>query len=738
MKRKDKIVEFMKSDAYIPMKASELLMVLAVPKSDENEFYALLEQLVREGRVLLLKRARYKAAGDNVITGRISCSRNGFFAFCIASDGKGDVFIAGENLSDAVDGDFAAVMIDSKKNERGAREGHVINVLERANSRITGVISKKRGEVAFIKPDNSGFLVQITARGNVAAEKGDRVLLQILEYAENGDMSCRIIKNLGAADELESCIEAVICANEIKTEFDPEVLAEAEDVCGEAVEVGKRRDLRADMIFTIDGEDARDFDDAVSCIKLENGRYRIGVHIADVTHYVKENGAIDKEAFSRGTSVYLPNRVIPMLPESLSNGACSLRPNEDRYTLSVFMDVDNEGNILSHELCSSVIRSCARLTYKNAAALIAGEDEELLKSCRKIVPELKRMKRVAGYLYKKRLKRGSINFDFPEGKIIVDKDGYPCDIVKEEREITHKIIEEFMLAANETVAFIAEEAKIPFVFRVHGEPEKDKIESFAKFAANFGYSLKKDKKNGVTPKALQELLDKVKGKPEEAMISRAMLRSLMKAEYKPQCDGHFGLAADYYCHFTSPIRRYPDLMVHRLLKAYAEKKPLDGCETIVSEAAKSSSKAETGAELCERHVENIMKAYYMSNFVGESFSGRISGITRFGIFVELDNTAEGLLRIENIYDDFYIYDEERHMLVGEKRKHTKKIGDKISVMIAKCNIMSGEIDFLPANATLKEINMFYGNMRKKQDERQEPRRQRRKTEKGRRVWKKSK
>lgn len=737
MERKDKIVEYMKSDEYIPLKSEELIAVLCVPEKDREEFLSILGELVREGRILPIRNGRYRATEENVVAGRILCSRTGFYAFAGVSDKKGDVFIPGEGLSDAVDGDYAAIMIDSEKNEKGAREGHVLQVLERGNTQITGVVSKKRGGMCFIKPDNSGIFVRITATDDVGAEKGERVLLEIKEYAKNGDMLCRIIKNLGAADDLKSCLEAAICSHGIKTEFDPETLTEARETAKALPEAEGRLDLRGETIFTVDGDEARDFDDAVSAVKVENGRYRIGVHIADVGHYVKPGTALDKEAFLRGTSVYTADRVIPMLPEELSNGICSLNPGEDRYALTVFMDVDSNGDILSHELCKTLIRSCERLTYRTAERLIADEDEELRRRYRKILPALKRMKRIAGYLSKKRNMRGSIDFDFQEGKILVDKNGYPCDITKEERGEAHKIIEEFMLAVNETVAEHAFGAKIPFVFRVHEPPTAEKTEAFAKFILNFGYSLKGQysKKDGIQPKTLQQLGEKIKGTPEEAMISRLMLRSLMKAEYREENLGHFGLAAKYYCHFTSPIRRYPDLVVHRILKDFIDGKNTDGYAAEMAETAKHSSGAETEAELTERDTDDIMKAWYMKKFVGESFCGKISGITKFGIFVELENTVEGLLRLENLHDDFYIYNEEKHILVGERKRRVKKIGDSIRVMVAKCDITAGTVDFLPADATLRDINMFYGNIRKKQDDRQEPRRKNRKHKKGRRYGK---
>ena len=724
MDRKERIVEFMKSEEYLPLKEEELIAVLGVPKSDTEEFKAVLKELVMEGKVLPVRKNRFKAAEKNIVTGRLRCSRHGFFGFVEASDENGDIFISGENLGDAIDGDFAAIMIETPKTEKNMREGRVIKVLERGNKRITGIVTKTSKTLFFIKPDNDGIFVQVTARAADGVQKGDRVLLDIKEYSKSGDILCAVVSNLGKAEDFKSCVEAAIYRHEIKREFDEETLNEAKTACGGTVSAEGRLDLRGQLIFTIDGDDARDFDDAVSVEKLENGNFRLGVHIADVTHYVRPETALDNEAFLRGTSVYLADRVIPMLPPELSNGICSLNPGEDRYTLSLFMEIDKNGDVLSHELFKSVIRSSFRLTYNIAAELLEGEDEALKKEYKEVVPALKKMKRLAGYLNKKRMKRGSINFDFPEAKIYVDEKGYPVSIKKEERKVSHKIIEEFMLVANETVAEYAFWAEIPFVYRVHEPPSPEKIDSFSRFIFNFGLVIKgrTDKDEGIHPKALQKILEKIEGTPEEEMISRYMLRSLMKAEYKPQNSGHFGLAAKYYCHFTSPIRRYPDLMIHRILKDFLDGKSLEKYEIIVNEAAKHSSETERNAELLERDVDDLMKARYMSKFIGESFEGRISGVTKFGLFVELENTIEGLVRLENMHDDFYVYDEDRRMVIGERRKKKYKIGDSFRVMAARCDYLTGSIDFLPADADLGALNKFYGNLRKRQDDRQDLRR----------------
>ncbi len=739
MERKDRIVEYMKTPEYLPLKEEELGAVLCVPKEDMEEFRKILHELVMEGRVLPVRKSRFKATEKNMVTGKVRCNGRGFFAFVEATDDGGDVFIGGDKLLDAIDGDFAVCMIDSQKDDRNMREGHIIRVLERGNKRITGVIKKQDKRRCFIKPDNDGIFVQVTAPLSDIAKKGDRVLLDIKEYGKNGDILGEITGNLGNAEALKSCIEAAIYRYDIKREFDEETLKEAWVSPKTVSETQDRRDLRAELIFTIDGDDARDFDDAVSVEELPNHNYKLGVHIADVTHYVKPDSALDSEAYLRGTSVYLADRVIPMLPKELSNGICSLNPGVDRYTLSVYMEIDKDGNVVSHEIFKGVICSKARLTYNIAAELLEGDNPQLKEKYKEVLPSLEMMRTLAGYLNNKREKRGSINFDFPEAKVLVDSDGYPDGIDKEEREISHKIIEEFMLVANETVAEYAFWAEMPCMYRVHEPPTQEKIEGFRRFILNFGLGFKGklDKDEGIHPKVLQGILDKIKGTPEEEMISKYMLRSLMKAEYRSENLGHFGLAAKYYCHFTSPIRRYPDLVVHRILKDFLEGKDVEGYRGGLAEAAKHSSKKERDAELLERDVDDIMKAQYMSRFIGESFLGKISGVTKFGIFVELENTVEGLLRLENLHDDYYIYDEERRACIGERKKKIYKIGDDFSVMLARCDVFSGSIDFLPADADLTSINRFYSNIRKKQDDRQGLRRSiRRKTRgKGRRYGK---
>ncbi len=729
MDRKDRIVEYMKSPEYIPLKRDELIAVLGVPKEDFNEFDKLIEELIIEGKITTVRNGRFKWAGKKVLAGILRCNKNGFFGFLEAEDGGGDVFIAGEKFFGAIDGD--RVLVGLEKSSRESREGRVINIIKRGRTTLTGEIVRVQNKVYRIKPDNRSIFSGVSVEISPMAEVGDRVLLEITEFSKNGDIEGKIIKNLGKAEELKSFIEAKISEYGIKSEFDPDTLAEAKTTPKEVTDIGDRRDLRDELIFTIDGDDARDFDDAVSLEELPNGNFKLGVHIADVTHYVREGSAIDREVRLRGTSVYLADRVIPMLPIELSNGICSLNPQVDRYTLSVNMEIDKGGNVVSHEIFKGVIRSKRRLTYNIVAELLESDDENLKKEYQDVLPTLKLMKKVSSYINRKRFDRGSINFDFPESKIIVDKDGYPKGIEKVDRNIAHKIIEEFMLVANETVAEFAFWGELPFVYRVHEVPTAEKTESFVKFLLNFGLSLKGrwNKEEGVHPKTLQGILDKILGTPEEAIISKHMLRSLMKAEYKEENLGHFGLAAKYYCHFTSPIRRYPDLTVHRILKDFLDGKDTEKYWGEVGEISKISSKTERDAELCERDVDDIMKAQYMSKFIGEVYEGSVSGITKFGLFIELDNTVEGLIRLENLHDDYYEFDETRQILVGRRKKKILSIGDRMSVMVARCDLLMGSIDFLPANATIGEVNQFYKNTIKRKEEIKKSRR------KGRRTYK---
>lgn len=542
------------------------------------------------------------------------------------------------------------------------------------------------------------------------AKPGDRVLTGITGYEKDSKLTGRILKILGDATSLKSNIDAILFTAGIQQEFAPETLEQAGNISQEIspADLEGRLDLRDKLTFTIDGSDARDFDDAVSIDILDNGNYSLGVHIADVTHYVTPGSPLDKEAFLRGTSVYLPDRVIPMLPVVLSNGICSLNPHVDRLTLSVFMEINKNGDTVSFSLKKSVIRSAERMTYDDAAALLAGTDETLTNRYGTILPILKQMEELAAILHHRREERGSINFDFPESKIIVDDGGEPVSIVRAERKISHKIIEEFMLRANETIAEYAFWSELPFVYRVHEAPDSEKIRDLNRFVSNFGLGVKGkfDQDNPIRPKAIQQLLQAVEGMNEEHMISVYVLRSLMKAEYKPENTGHFGLSAKYYCHFTSPIRRYPDLAIHRILKDFLEEGNIPGkYETFAEKASKHSSEMERTAEEAERDTDDLMKTYYMAQFIGESFPGIISGIMNFGIFVELENSVEGLIRLENMKDDFYVFDENQRLICGERTGRTYRIGDSLDVTLVNADILSRAIDFIPTrDATEKNMD----------------------------------
>lgn len=687
MERKERIFAFMNQDEYVPLTFSELALVLCVPETDLDEFSDILDELIMDGKIFLSRKSRYAVCEKNLLfPGVLRTNPRGRFGFVTCENFDDDIYIPKDSLATAIDSDYVLVKITGK--ERGRYEGVIKEVLERRNTTISAVFTDNFLAI----PDNTRIFGTIKITDPGSAKIGDRVLLELTEFAKNGDIFAEVISVLGNSRDIKTLTEAIIFEHNIEKDFSPKTLCEADKFPDEISDSDTkgRLDLTDEVIFTIDGDDARDFDDAVSLKKLENGNFELGVHIADVTHYVTPGTSLENDAFSRATSVYLPDRVIPMLPERLSNGLCSLNPNVKRLTLSVIMEIDKNGQVISNTITKSVIRSCERMTYNNVAKIFDG-DEELCKKYAHIVPTLKSMLDLSHILQKRRDARGSINFDFPESKVLLGSDGFPTDIVKVTRNDAHKLIEEFMLIANETVAEFAFWSDIPFVYRVHQEPDGEKIESFRRFIGGFGLYIKG---NEVYPKDLQQILDEVKDTPNEVLIGTYMLRSLMKAEYLPVCDGHFGLATKYYCHFTSPIRRYPDLIIHRILKDFLDGKDVSHFNNFVGDASTHSSEKEREAELCERDTTDLLKAAYISDFVGCEAKATISGVTSFGIFAELENTVEGLIRLETIKDDFYEFDEDARMIVGKRRGKVYKIGDEIEIEIVRADLLTRQIDFV--------------------------------------------
>lgn len=705
MDRKERIYSYISSNTYVPLKYNELAVVLDVPESDLNELSRILDELVREGRIYKTKKGRYCVVDSKGLTaaGVLMCNASGGFGFVrVEGDEDNDIFIPREKLGGAYDRDRVLVRIDRKKNEHGHGEGHIEQIIERGNTRIVGVVVGEKHGYFRVSPDRKSFFSQIRVKPEDmgGAVTGDRVSVMIERYSSKGKPVGSVEAVLGSGDSVESCLNGLIEENGIPSRFSKDVIDAAQSLPSEVSEkdIEGREDLRSKKIFTIDGDDSRDFDDAVSLEILPNGNRLLGVHIADVTHYVKDGSVIDKEALKRATSVYFPNRVIPMLPKKLSNGICSLNPDVDRLTLSVFMEIDSAGNIHSHRMAETVIHSCARMTYNNVNKILAG-DTKLREKYDFIVPILEEMDALSDVLAKKRDERGAIDFDFPEAHIVCGEDGEPEKVEIYERGKSQRLIESFMLAANETVAESAYWAELPFVYRVHEAPSNEKLATFNDFVKNFGYSLKgKVDSESIHPKDLQRIADEAKGKPEEMMISKIMLRSLMKAGYRDTNDGHFGLAARFYCHFTSPIRRYPDLMIHRVLKDFINGRLTDSrqhmLEPKVKEAAEISSDREIAAEKAERDADDMLKAAYMRRYIGESFDAVVSSVTSFGMFASLANSCEGLIRCETMQDDYYEYDEAHHMLIGQRSGQTYKIGDIIRITVASCNMLLRRIDFV--------------------------------------------
>jgi len=704
MKENNKIEErirmlenFFSSSEYKPMRFRDIVAILQVPKGEKNELKELLDSLISQGKIFLDDKGRYKIPGDMIKTGTFSGTQKGF-GFVVIEGEKEDIFIPENATKGAIHGDKVTIMLSSEKTGK-RQEGMVLQILERGMKEIVGTFQKSKA-FGFVIPDNQKFVhdIYIPKEHTKGAVTGHKVVVTVTNYGDTDHSpEGRVIEIIGHSNDPGVDIMSVVKAYDLPVEFPKDVFRVLDFVPDEIdpSEIKNRLDIRELQTVTIDGEDAKDLDDAISLTK-EGDIYRLGVHIADVTHYVKEGAALDKEALKRGTSVYLVDRVIPMLPHKLSNGICSLNPGVDRLALSCFMDIDAKGNVISHKIAETVIRSDRRMTYTNVSRIIEDEDRELIKEYEELVPMFRLMLELSEILKGRRHKRGAINFDFPESKIIVDLNGKPVEIRAYERNKATKIIEEFMLIANETVAEDYFWQEIPFLYRTHDNPDEEKIRALAIFINNFGYTIKVGNED-IHPKELQKLLNKIEDTPEEALISRLTLRSMKQAKYTVANTGHFGLSAKYYSHFTSPIRRYPDLQIHRIIKENLNGKLNEDrrahYEKILFEVANHSSKTERRADEAEREVEKMKKVEYMMDHIGETFEGVISGITNWGIYVELPNTVEGMVRVSEMDDDYYIYDQERYQMVGEHTKKTYKLGQTVTVEVISADKLLRTIDF---------------------------------------------
>ncbi|MCP8617663.1 ribonuclease R [Salirhabdus salicampi] len=699
---KERIMEHFHENAK-PLSVDEIEEIFKLQGSNDfTELMKTLNELEQEGELVRTRKNRYGIPEKmNLIRGKVQMHAKGF-AFLIPDDeGRDDVFIPQAHLHSAMNGDKVLVRIDSGGGEGQRSEGTVIRILERNLDTIVGTYDDN-GQFGFVVADdkripNDIFIPKEAANGAV---DGHKVLVKITKFPEER-MSAEgeVIEILGHKNDPGIDILSIIYKHGIKSDFPPEVLEQATEVPDEIDpnEIEHRRDLRDEVIITIDGADAKDLDDAVHVKRLENGNYKLGVYIADVSYYVKENSPIDKEALERGTSVYLTDRVIPMIPHRLSNGICSLNPQVDRLTLGCEMEINKQGEVVKHEIFQSVINTTERMTYTDVNKILLDKDEELRIKYDAIVPMLEDMENLAAILRSKRMERGAIDFDFKEAKVEIDDEGKAVDVVLRERSVAEKLIEEFMLAANETIAEHFHWMNVPFIHRIHEDPDPAKLQTFFEFIANLGYVVR-GTSNDIHPKALQNVLEEVKGTDEDMVISKLMLRSMQQAKYDPKSVGHFGLSTDFYTHFTSPIRRYPDLIVHRLIRTYLiegnlDKKTQEHWKERLPEIARHTSAMERRAVDAERETDDLKKAEFMQGKIGEEFDGVISSVTNFGLFVELANTVEGLVHVSYLTDDYYHFDERHYAMIGERTGNIFRVGDEITVRCVNVNLDERVVDF---------------------------------------------
>lgn len=700
--RKERILAYMESEGYVPIKRRDMRAMLSVPQEDREKFENLINELIAEGRVFETKKGKLASPKDlQMATGTFIGHARGF-GFVTPDAGGEDIFIPASETMGAMQKDRVLYKVLHKAEKGKKADGVIVRILERGQQRIVGTFEAGSKGYGFVVADDKKIAkdIFISRENTKGAVTGHKVVVEITDYGEDRrNPEGKVIEILGHINDPGVDILSVIRRYELAVEFPEEVYAEIEHLGTEVAEADKkgREDLRDLLTITIDGADAKDLDDAVSLKRLGNGNFELGVHIADVSHYVRENTALDKEAYARGTSVYLVDRVIPMLPHKLSNGICSLNPHVDRLALSCLMEVNGRGEVVSHRILESVINSDYRMTYTAVREILEDGTPALLEQYAEILPMLEDMEELRQILGEKRRKRGSVNFDLPESKIILDENGKPIDIKPYEKSIATNMIEEFMLVCNETIAENSFWQEMPFMYRSHQEPDEDKLEKMEQFLRGFGYYLRK-KDGEIHPRELQKVLQKAEETDEERIITRMVLRSMMQARYTAENGGHFGLAAKYYCHFTSPIRRYPDLEIHRMIKKMLHGELDEKASTYyrrkMPDWAKHCSKQERVAEDAERDTDALKKVEFMEDKVGQIYEGIISGVTNWGIYVELPNTIEGMVALSQMDDDYYEFDEKKMLVFGKRTKKSYRLGDKVVVSVAKVDRMMGTIDFV--------------------------------------------
>ncbi len=716
-KRKKIVYEIMCCKEYQPMRAKELAVLLQIPAGKREELHKILDMLLEEGKISINKRGRYEAVRSSAAkkeaekksvkaerkkgqyyTGTFISHPRGF-GFLEIPEAEEDIFIPEESIGTALHGDTVQIVVKKDGKDGKRCEGEVVKVLERGTREVVGTYQQCDG-FGFVVTDNQRFLkdVFIPAGKSLTAEDGDKVLAEIKDHGnKRRSPEGKIIEILGKPGECGVDVLCVAKSYELPMEFPEKVAKQAERI-KETLNEGDfygREDLRDVVMVTIDGEDAKDLDDAVSLTKEED-LYHLGVHIADVSNYVQYNSALDKEALKRGTSVYLADRVIPMLPKKLSNGICSLNAGEDRLALSCLMDIDKKGRVVSHRIVESVIHVKERMSYTNVKKILLQEDEELEKRYEELLPMFFQMKELSELLRNRRKKRGAIDFDFPESKLVLDEKGKVVDIYPYEQNIATRLIEDFMLAANETVAEEYCMLGLPFVYRTHENPDMEKMETVLEMVHQAGIKVKKGKET-ISPKEVQKILKELEGMECEPFFARLILRSMKQAKYTVEDTGHFGLAAKYYCHFTSPIRRYPDLQIHRIIKETLRGKMTEAkiqhYKGILEEVARQSSAMERRAEEVERETIKMKKAEYMKQHIGEAFEGTVSGVTEWGFYVELDNTVEGLVHVNSLTDDYYTFDKDRYCLVGDMTGRAYRMGQRVKVWVENADENTKTVDF---------------------------------------------